>query len=422
MNNGAVRPGAGDGRKARIAVILALFAEPQQLVGSRDFRKLTLGRFFREPFKEPADCNAVANMGSPGALELGFVLDCLRQAARIGRLEDPGPGILERTENRRRGGRRIGHDGTPLKSAEIVDKAAFRMDRDLVPEPLPQFVCGLRFVQKKHAVAVASEDRVGKRDRRVQDVGRAYVKQPGDRIEGGKNYRVGVLTAQLLGQPRALVSRLLAGKLEPMNNHRLVGLTRAVKPGRINRVVFDRHQLGALEGQCIGKLFDPADGVQQRIVADPHAIGEVFGQPVLGRLLLEVAACKKLAVHLRLDLQRITAVGKGRRFVHQNDGAAERAREAADPSQPLSTVGHIFALVFVGQWNDKTIQVSSLELFAQSRQATFNITCAHRCSAPRFPSRYRNSQSVRLLPLPHIQKPVCNRWQKMSGKSDNVAY
>src|SRR6185437_1890235 len=86
MHDGAVGPGAGDGREAEVAEMVALGAKRLELVGSGDLAEPALGRARREPGEEARQRRAVAAMGDARAIELGLVLarlgSCAGSAAR----------------------------------------------------------------------------------------------------------------------------------------------------------------------------------------------------------------------------------------------------------------------------------------------------------------------------------------------------
>ena len=88
MDDGAVRPGPRDRRKAQIAEMFALAAEGFEPVAGGDLGKPLFGRLAREPGQKPGQGGAVAAMRGARAIDLDRVFARLGQEARIGRLED----------------------------------------------------------------------------------------------------------------------------------------------------------------------------------------------------------------------------------------------------------------------------------------------------------------------------------------------
>src|SRR5438045_3103912 len=107
MHDRTVWPGAGDGREAQIAEMIAGTAKLFQSIAGGDLGELPLWRLARQPSQKTGHRRAIATMGGSGALELDRILAGFRQQAGIGGAVDPAAGVLQPVEDPRRRGCRI---------------------------------------------------------------------------------------------------------------------------------------------------------------------------------------------------------------------------------------------------------------------------------------------------------------------------
>ena len=146
---------------------------------------------------------------------------------------------------------------------------------------------------------------------------------------------------------------------------------RPVVPDRVDRVLADRDQLGALLGQRFARLLHPILGMKPGIVADPAAVGRMDLQPVGDAGLRHRLVAPVIAVDLVADLERIAPVDEDRRLLGQHHRRAGRALEARQPGQPLRIGADIFAHMLVGQRHDEAVEPVGFQLLAQRGKAVF---------------------------------------------------
>ena len=99
VDDGAVRPGAGDRVEAEIAEEIALPPEARQPVDGGELVDLALRRGLGQPMKEARHRRPIAAMGAARALELGLVLAGLGQQAGIVALDDACPRLRQPVED-----------------------------------------------------------------------------------------------------------------------------------------------------------------------------------------------------------------------------------------------------------------------------------------------------------------------------------
>jgi hypothetical protein len=191
------------------------------------------------------------------------------------------------------------------------------------------------------------------------------VEGPGDIVRIGDHQRIGALPRDLGHDLRQLVLGRLAGIAQVMQRHRTERRGGAVLPDRIDRIAFDRDQLGAGLGAGFREPLDALGGVQPGIEAEPEARRQVLFDPGAGRGLDDIDHSEQGGVSLRRRLQRVAPVCEQHRAVGQHDGKAGRASEAGDIGQPFLARGHIFVLVAVGARQHEAVEVTLLQFGAQ---------------------------------------------------------
>ena len=184
VDDGAVRPGAGDRRKAQIAEIFALAAKGFEPVAGGDLGEAALRRLLREPGEKAGQCRAVAAVRRAGAVDLDPVLARLGQGARIGGAVELGPGRFEPVENPRRGTRRIGLHPSALAGERIERRPQLigLGHGHRIAEMAVEAGGELAAVDEQGERGVVAQDGEGQRQRRVRHVAAADVEEPGDRF------------------------------------------------------------------------------------------------------------------------------------------------------------------------------------------------------------------------------------------------
>ena len=124
---------------------------------------------------------------------------------------------------------------------------------------------------------------------------------------------------------------------------------------------------GALAGA--GEAVVAVDGHQPGIEAELAALGQVLGDPRLGRFLGDLMRHEGVGVDLGAHRQRVAAVDEDRRAIGQHDGKAGRAAEAGEPGEPLRAPRHVLALMLVGARHHEAVEAALPELGAQRGQA-----------------------------------------------------
>ena len=124
---------------------------------------------------------------------------------------------------------------------------------------------------------------------------------------------------------------------------------------------------GALAGA--GEAVMAVDRHQPGIEAELAALGQVLGDPRLGRFLGDLVRHEGVGIDLGAHRQCVAAVDEDRRAIGQHDGKAGRAAEAGEPREPLRAPRHVLALMLVGARHDEAVEAALPELGAQRGQA-----------------------------------------------------
>ena len=91
-------------------------------------------------------------------------------------------------------------------------------------------------------------------------------------------------------------------------------------PHPVDWIAFDRNEFSALGGQCLGRAFDPAFGMDPCVIADARATRGIFVQPVGDAGLRYAHILPVFAIDLFPHLKRVTTIGEDRRLFRQYYG------------------------------------------------------------------------------------------------------
>ncbi len=243
------------------------------------------------------------------------------------------------------------------------------MQPDSVAEMLAHFRPNLLRSDEQIRSAVSVDHRISKRDRCMRDVLAADIERPGDGVERREYRGVGMMLDQPVADLGALLRRGLARifvRLDDEVRFRRLG---TVGPDLVDRIAFDRHQLGAAAGKRFLRLLHPVARVQPRVIADARAFGRMFLEPLrrarLGhRLIAPLGRADLLA-----DLEGVAAVDEDRGLLWEDDGRAGGTLEAGQPGEALRVASDIFAHMLVGERDDEAVELLGLQLFAKGFEA-----------------------------------------------------
>ena len=152
-----------------------------------------------------------------------------------------------------------------------------------------------------------------------------------------------------------------------MGHNRLTRRRRLVRPDRIQRIVFLRHQHGVDRGQLGRQGSNLRLAVQPGVVAELAAGGQFRRQPGAGRLVGDMNGAEQPGIDLLADLEGIAPVDEDRRFVQQHRGQTGRTGKAGQPSQTLGMGRYILALMLVAARHQKAVQAAAAQFRAQCR-------------------------------------------------------
>ena len=182
----------------------------------------------------------------------------------------------------------------------------------------------------------------------------------------------------------------------------------------------DRHEAAAGARGGAREAVVAVDRLQPRIEAELAALGEVGGDPGVGRLLGNLVRHEGLGIDLAAHGQGVAAVDEDRGLVGQHDRQARRAAEAGEPAQPLRAARHVLALVLVGARHDEAVEAALLQFGAQGGQARrrggrvlepviglgeFGAPFGQRLGQTRHQRRARSARSIRGRPALRGRRP-----------------
>ncbi len=258
MHDGAVRPGAGDGRKRDVLQRAGLAAECFQRLDGVDLGQRARGRLAVDPGEESRQRHRVAAMRPARAFDLGRVLDGLEQADRIVAAHRLAAGRNNQAAQCVGGGYAVERD----RCAALRQRGEFRRQRvglldiggrfEMVADAVRQ----LAVIDEDGGAAVLRHQRIGQRQRRMRDIGAADVEAPRHRVRIRQHQRIDAELCDLGADAVELFCFNLARKLRAVNGGGRERRRRALGPDRIERVGVDRDQfragLGAGRGQPLG--------------------------------------------------------------------------------------------------------------------------------------------------------------------------
>ena len=371
VHDGAVRAGAGDGVEATgRAACRSPGAAPAGGRRPRSRARLPLFGVARQPAEEAGDRGAVAAMRGADAVELDGVLAGLGQRDRIGVAHDGAPAACSRSPPRC--GAVAVSTSTRLPILPSVSSAAPSSSGGASVTALPSQATvrsGIlrRSMKRSTWPSVCSSAKPSAN-------GVCGTSPP--RMLSSQAIESGAVSSATSAPFAATMSAMrlrrclagLAGELDGMRQHRRERRRRAVGPHRVDRVLLDRHEAaaGALRGAR--EALVAVDGMQPRIEAELAALGQIGGDPGLGRFLGDLVRHEGVGIDLAAHRQRVAAVDEDRGRVGQHDGEAGRAAEAGQPGQALRAARHVFALMLVGARHDEAVEAAPLQLGAQGGQ------------------------------------------------------
>ena len=238
-----------------------------------------------------------------------------------------------------------------------------------------QFRAALLLVQEQVHAGVAVQDGESQRERRVRHIAAPHVEQPANRIRQGNDRGIGAGFFQVFRQPGALGRAGLAGQVEGMGNGGVLRRWRLAGPYRVNGIAVAGHQRAARPFRCRPQARHRIGGGQPGVVTQLGAARQVIGNPALRSFRHQIARLEQFGVGLGAHLQRVAPIGEHHGLVHQHHRRPRRAGESRQPGQPFGARRQIFALVFVGMGNDKTVQPALAQFGAQRLDAGRALRC-----------------------------------------------
>ena len=371
MRQRGMAGGGADRVEAAILQFAGRLAEFAQFGDGGQLVDIALGRFDRDPAQESRDRCAVACLGIAMALLFGRRLDRLGQDGRIGIAHDLGTARFERVENPGHCVVRIDRHGLALQLCQCGLEIRAIAHMHGIAEMLGQLGGDLVGRDEKFRRAIGMGEHVGKRDRRVRDIGPAHVEQPGNRIERGDDGGVVAFGLEPVGDFGALVRARAPGIGIVMRDGGGERGLRAIGPHRVDRIAVDRDQLDALLGEQLFRRFGPFDPVQPGIVSDPRALFGMLGDPFGRRGRRDVFVIEQVAVDLLAHLHGVAAIGEHRRAILHHDGRPGAAAEAGQPGEALGVFADIFAHMLVRNRHHEPVEPPSLQFLAQGGETGF---------------------------------------------------
>ena len=219
MHDGAVRPGAGDGRERDVLQRAGVAAEGFQRLDGVDLGQRARRRFAVDPGEEPRQRHRVAPMRGPGALDLGGVLDRLEQADGIAAAHRLAAGGDDQPAQGVGGGGAVERDRCAAlrQLGELWRQRVRLLDIGRLFEMVAGAVGEFAVIDEHRGPAVLRHQRIGQRQRRMRDVGAADVEGPRHRVRIRQHQRLDAESCDLQPDPLELVGLRFAGKLRAVN-------------------------------------------------------------------------------------------------------------------------------------------------------------------------------------------------------------
>ena len=194
MRQGGVGARGGNGREGNVAQFAAFAPKGLQRLRRRDLGQAAARRGLVEPAQETRHRHAVAQMGGAGAGELRGVLARLHQADGIGSGLGFAAGFREEAGQAARRGAGVEQDFLffrPQILQRVGQSGGRRQQRQSFERG---FAPGgqLFGLEEQARLALARNERIAERDRRMGDVGAAQVEGPGQSVRVADQQRVGL--------------------------------------------------------------------------------------------------------------------------------------------------------------------------------------------------------------------------------------
>ena len=269
MHDGAVRPGAGDGRKRNVFQKSAVAAKTLQRLDRVDLGQATR-RLAIEPGQKFRHRGAVAQLRRAGAGDLGCVLHRLHRRDRIAAAHDLAAVLDDEARDRLGAGRGIEPHGAMLfaEFGQIALEGGVGAQLGDFLEAGAHIVAELAQVDIERRTTFLRHRGEGQHHRRVRHVAAADVEQPRHILRVGHHERVGGAIFHLGAQALELVRGGLAGIAQLVRHHGAERRLRPVGPDGVDRIVFDRDQHGARRCAGLGKPLGAFDRMQPRRIAE----------------------------------------------------------------------------------------------------------------------------------------------------------
>ena len=351
MHDGAVRSGAGDGRKRNVLQRAGVAAEGFQRFHGVDLGQMARGRLAVDPGEEARQRHRVAAVRVAGALDLDRVLAGLEQRHGIAAAHHLAAGAFDQAAQRVGGSGAVERD----RRAALRQRGKFARQRvrfgDVggLLEMIARAVGELAVIDEYGWPAVLRHQRIGQRQRRMRDVGAADVEGPGHRMGIRQHQRVDAEPFDLAADALELVALGFAGKLRAVNGDRAERRLWAFGPYGIDGVGVDRDEFRLGLGAGGGQPFGCRRGVQPWIESEAISGRKMCRQPAFGGGVDQRLDPPSLGIDLFCGLQRVAAVDEHGGFMRQHDGKPRRSGKAGEPRQPLFRRRHIFVLLLVGR-------------------------------------------------------------------------
>ena len=277
MDNGAIRPRPADGLKAGGQKARACLSQRQQMTGNFGLLQ-AMRRTAVKPGKEAHHCGTILDMRAAGAVKLGFILVRLhrRDRAWCGDRIDLGCGkrcmkLVRQAVGIKHHPCSVGIAGTRV---DQIGKLCQRHDRSLIRQITFHDGRKTVLVTKQDQPVLAVIQREQEVDRRVRQIGAAYVHQPVHSI--GAADHDGLTTRRLkpCRQRRQLVRhRLASDPVRHAKRARGRGIRAPITPERINGVVGIGNKFSPGFATDILQPFKAAHRDQPRVNPDARTIG-----------------------------------------------------------------------------------------------------------------------------------------------------
>ena len=204
-------------------------------------------------------------------------------------------------------------------------------------------------------------------------VGASHVQRPCYIVKRRHEHTVSMLRPQSLTNTHQLILSLLTGILQRMNDDLVFRHCLAVFPYLIKWVKISAERQSTLRTQFHFEVLDISTGIS-------HAIKSHLFRPAVAQLLTEPLGYSRCFRHLQphqfklrscqlcLGSDEIARVGPQCGTGHCHHHRPCRTVKPTYPFTPLPPLRHIFAIVWVGTWENKRSHMLSTHNVSQSRK------------------------------------------------------